>query len=224
MYHGSDVFCLPNSYVWGSEPNLQTQFTSGLSPVLRTQAPDCYSDNPELDTHSYFGQFLASNSDFDDLGLFGKLMKSSTTLNWCHIHLSWSKIMRQFQFNHIFVSASVTLILFVSWSGLLNLCVLDSSFTSRLITHPLSIFLRVLINSSCSTLGPSSLCNLLDYKTYTCKHISLTWLCWSSNTKNQTKWAKGPFSLQSPPCGDWWQHDQSKQIIKFLEFKKLFTC
>ena len=63
-------------------------------------------------------------------------------------------------------------------------------------------------------------CILLNYKTINCKFISPIWLCWSSNTKIQSKWAKGPFSLQSPPFGDWWQHDQSKQIITILEFKK----
>ena len=45
-------------------------------------------------------------------------------------------------------------------------------------------------------------CTLLNYKTNTCKFISPIWLCWSSNTKIQSKWAKGPFSLQSPPF--WW--------------------
>jgi hypothetical protein len=31
-------------------------------------------------------------------------------------------------------------------------------------------------------------CTLLDYKTNTCKFISPIWLCWSSNTKIQSKW------------------------------------
>ena len=62
-------------------------------------------------------------------------------------------------------------------------------------------------------------CTLLNYKTITCKFISPIWLCWLSNTKIQSKWAYGPFSLQSPPFCDWWQHDQNKQIIKILEFK-----
>ena len=41
-------------------------------------------------------------------------------------------------------------------------------------------------------------CTLLNYKTITYKFISLIWLCWSSNTKIQSKWAYGPFSLQYP--------------------------
>jgi hypothetical protein len=45
-------------------------------------------------------------------------------------------------------------------------------------------------------LNPSSPLNLLDYKINTCKHISPIWLCWSSNTKIQTKWVKDLFSLQ----------------------------
>ena len=45
-------------------------------------------------------------------------------------------------------------------------------------------------------------CTLLNYKINTCKFISPIWLCWSSNTKIQSKWAKGPFSLQSLPF--WW--------------------
>ena len=65
-------------------------------------------------------------------------------------------------------------------------------------------------------------CTLLNYKTITCKFISPIWLCWSSNTKIQSKWAKGPFSLQSPPFGDWWQHDQSKQIIKNCNLKSIY--
>ena len=32
-------------------------------------------------------------------------------------------------------------------------------------------------------------CTLLNYKTITFKFISLIWLCWSSNTKIQSKWA-----------------------------------
>ena len=39
-------------------------------------------------------------------------------------------------------------------------------------------------------------CFLLNYKTNTYKFISPIWLCWSLNTKIQSKWAKGPFSLQ----------------------------
>ena len=42
-------------------------------------------------------------------------------------------------------------------------------------------------------------CTLLSYKTNTCKFISSIWLGWSSNTKIQSKWAKGQFSLQSTP-------------------------
>ena len=38
-------------------------------------------------------------------------------------------------------------------------------------------------------------CILLNNKIITCKFISLIWLCWSSNTKIQSKWVKGPFSL-----------------------------
>ena len=45
-------------------------------------------------------------------------------------------------------------------------------------------------------------CTLLNYKINTCKFISPIWLCWSSNTKIQSKWAKGPFSLQT-----WWSID-----------------
>ena len=38
-------------------------------------------------------------------------------------------------------------------------------------------------------------CTLLNNKTITCKFIRPIWLCWSSNTKIQSEWAKGPFSL-----------------------------
>ena len=65
-------------------------------------------------------------------------------------------------------------------------------------------------------------CILLNYKTNTCKFNSPIWLCWSSNTKIQSKWAKGPFSLQSPPFGDWWQHDQSKLITKIWNLKTIY--
>ena len=40
-------------------------------------------------------------------------------------------------------------------------------------------------------------CTLLNYKTITCKFISLSWLCWSSNNKIQSKWAYGPFFLHA---------------------------
>ena len=40
-------------------------------------------------------------------------------------------------------------------------------------------------------------CTLLNYKTITCKFISLIWSCWTSNTKIQSKWAYDPFSLQA---------------------------
>ena len=65
-------------------------------------------------------------------------------------------------------------------------------------------------------------CTLLNYKTITCKFISPTWLCWSSNTKIQSKWAFGPFPYNLSVFGDWWQQDQSKQIIKFWNLKTTY--
>jgi len=64
-------------------------------------------------------------------------------------------------------------------------------------------------------------CILLNYKTITCKFISPIWLCWSSNTKIQSKWAKGPFSLQSPPF--WWlmttrPKQANNRILKFENY------
>jgi hypothetical protein len=67
-----------------------------------------------------------------------------------------------------------------------------------LITHPLASSFECWSYSLRSDLGPFRVCILLHYKINTCKFISPTWSCWSSNTKIQTKWAQGQFSLQSP--------------------------
>ena len=66
-------------------------------------------------------------------------------------------------------------------------------------------------------------CILLNYKIITCKFISTIWLCWSPNTKIQSKWAKGPFSLQSPPF--WWlMTTRPKQVNSkwFSNFKTTY--
>jgi hypothetical protein len=45
-------------------------------------------------------------------------------------------------------------------------------------------------------------------------------LCWSSNTKTYlAKWPGVHFPYNLPLFGDWWQHNQSKQIIQVLECK-----
>jgi hypothetical protein len=36
-------------------------------------------------------------------------------------------------------------------------------------------------------------------------------------TKSFSQMGRGPFSLKSPPFGDWWQHNQSKQINKYFD-------
>jgi hypothetical protein len=81
------------------------------------------------------------------------------------------------------------------------------------------VLLEVLIIGSPRRLHPSHVCILLDYKTITWKLISLTWSCWSSNTKIQIKWAKVHFRYNLPYFGDWWQHDENKQIIIDIELK-----
>jgi hypothetical protein len=45
-------------------------------------------------------------------------------------------------------------------------------------------------------------------------------LCCSSNTKTQlAKWPGVLFPYNLPLFGDWWQHNQSKQIIQVIEWK-----
>jgi hypothetical protein len=104
-------------------------------------------------------------------------------------------------------------------SGLVRMFVLGLCLVSWVFYCASRVLLEVLIIRSSRHLRPSHVCNLLDYKSGTRKHISPIWSCWSSNTKIQSKWAKGLFFLQSLFFGDRWQHDQSKQIIKILELK-----
>jgi hypothetical protein len=86
-------------------------------------------------------------------------------------------------------------IVFASWTPIL---------ISMLIKHPLVSSFRCSSTSSRSKSVQVRLCILLNYKINTCKHISLTWSCWSSNTKIQTKWTKIhcpynlPYSLATP--------------------------
>ena len=58
-----------------------------------------------------------------------------------------------------------------------------------------NVFLEVLIIGSSRRLHPSHILHPIELQKITCKSISPIWLCWSSNTKMQSKWAKDPFSL-----------------------------
>jgi hypothetical protein len=64
--------------------------------------------------------------------------------------------------------------------------------------------------------------NLASYElqTQTLENLLVHGLCWSSNTKTQlAKWPGVHFPYNLPLFGDWWQHNQSKQIIQVFEWK-----
>jgi len=93
------------------------------------------------------------------------------------------------------VASCLTCFFVVFVSDLVRTCALNFCWSFGSSTLLQMSYLRCWSSKSNSHLSPSHLCNLLDYKTNTCKSISPSWSCWSSNTKVQTKWAKGPFSL-----------------------------
>jgi hypothetical protein len=54
-----------------------------------------------------------------------------------------------------------------------------------------------------------------ELQTQTLENLLVHGLCWSSNTKTQlAKWPRVHFPYNLPLFGDWWQHNQSKQIIQ----------
>ena len=60
----------------------------------------------------------------------------------------------------------------------------------------------------------------VNYKTQTLENLLVHGLCCSSNTKTQlAKWHGVHFPYNLPLFGDWWQHNQSKQIIQVFEWK-----
>ena len=81
--------------------------------------------------------------------------------------------------------------------GLVPIFMLGLCLISWVFSCASKVLLEVLIIGSSRRLRQVMSCTLLNYKTNTCKFISPIWLCWSSNTKIQSKWAKGPFSLQT---------------------------
>jgi len=109
--------------------------------------------------------------------------------NWCTTSHDWCCWYSYPSFIFSFVDR-LGLFSFATWTLIL---------TSRSSTKLLMSSLRCRSSSPFVHPDPSLTCILLNYKTNTCKFISPTWSCWSLNTKIQTKWANGPFSLQSPP-------------------------
>ena len=76
-------------------------------------------------------------------------------------------------------------------------------------------------------MSPSSKSHLAPY--WTTKLTLANTLVQFDLINNQTSKSKvnGPmvhFSYNLLLFGDWWQHDQSKQMIEILKFKKLSTC
>ena len=74
-------------------------------------------------------------------------------------------------------------------SDLVPIFVLGLCLISWVFSCASKVLLMVLIIGSSRLLRPSHVYTLLNYKTITCKFISPIWLCWSSNTKIQSKWA-----------------------------------
>jgi hypothetical protein len=59
-----------------------------------------------------------------------------------------------------------------------------------------------------------------ELQTQTLEILLVHGLCCSSNTKTQlAKWPGVHFPYNLPLFGDWWQHNQSKQIIQVYEWK-----
>jgi hypothetical protein len=61
------------------------------------------------------GIIFSSNSDFDDLGLFGKLIKLSTSQSWSLVSLSRFDFVKHFQFSQPFLSTLSTSLFFCSF-------------------------------------------------------------------------------------------------------------
>jgi len=62
-----------------------------------------------------------------------------------------------------------------------------------------------------------------ELQTQTLENLLVHGLCCSSNTKTQlAKWPGVHFPYNLPLFGDWWQHNQSKQIIQVFEWKYAF--
>jgi hypothetical protein len=58
-----------------------------------------------------------------------------------------------------------------------------------------------------------------ELQTQTLENLLVHGLCWSSNTKTQlAKWPGLHFPYNLSLFGDWWQHNQSKQIIQLFEW------
>ena len=64
-----------------------------------------------------------------------------------------------------------------------------------------------------------SSCILLNYKTITCKFISQFGYVAHQTPKSKVNGPRVYFPYNLPLFGDWWQHDQSKQIIKILNLE-----
>jgi hypothetical protein len=62
-----------------------------------------------------WASLLAPNSDFDDLRLFEKLMKLSTSQSWSHVSLRRFDFVKHFQFSQPFLSSLSTSLLFCSF-------------------------------------------------------------------------------------------------------------
>ena len=81
-----------------------------------------------------------------------------------------------------------------------------------------------LFMSSFEVLHPHCLGPILftscELQTQTLENLLVHGLCCSSNTKTQlAKWPGVHFPYNLPLFGDWWQHNQSKQIIQVFELK-----
>ena len=81
-----------------------------------------------------------------------------------------------------------------------------------------------LFMSSFEVLHPHCLGPILfascELQTQTLENLLVHGLCCSSNTKTQlAKWPGVHFPYNLPLFGDWWQHNQSKQIIQVFEWK-----
>jgi hypothetical protein len=81
-----------------------------------------------------------------------------------------------------------------------------------------------LFMSSFEVLHPHCLGPILfatcELQTQTLEDLLVHGLCCSSNTKTQlAKWPGVHFPYNLPLFGDWWQHNQSKQIIQVFELR-----
>ena len=100
-------------------------------------------------------------------------MKSSIALSWCHVNLIRSKITRQFQFIHLFVSAWVPSTLFVYLcSRFCFLVSLTSSVSCRSSKRLLMSCLRCWSSGSPCCLSQSPPCIYLNYTCILSNNIS----------------------------------------------------